>query len=102
MQILSSLTPDLVGIEYQPNGGCTMSRKLPARSEKATLSETVDHRVKLYSIAAAAAGVSMLALAQPAEGEVLITKQTIPIFGLVYLDINHDGVNDFEFYSYFS
>jgi hypothetical protein len=79
-----------------------MSRKLPARSEKATLSETVDRRVKLYSIAAAAAGVSMLALAQPAEGEVLITKQTIPIFGLVYLDINHDGVNDFEFYSYFS
>src|ERR1700675_2759367 len=79
-----------------------MSRKLPALSEKETLSKTVDHRVKLYSIAAAAAGVSMLALAQPAEGEVLITKQTIPVFGLVYLDINHDGVNDFEFYSYFS
>jgi hypothetical protein len=79
-----------------------MSRKLPARSENTTLSEAVDRRVKLYSIAAAAAGVSMLALVQPAEGEVLITKQTIPIFGLVYLDINHDGVNDFEFYSYFS
>jgi hypothetical protein len=56
----------------------------------------------LYSLAAAAAGVSMLALAQPAAGEVVVTKKTIPVIGDVSIDINHDGINDFEFYNYFS
>src|SRR5262249_9624560 len=52
------------------------------------------------------AGVSMLALAQPVQGEVIVTKKTIPItWGIagVGIDMNHDGVTDFRFFAtYFS
>jgi hypothetical protein len=71
-------------------------------SARKASSNNLNRQLGLYSIAAAAAGVSMLALAQPAAGEVVVTKKTIPILGLTYLDINHDGINDFEFYNYFS
>lgn len=59
--------------------------------------ETADHRMKVYSLAAAAAGVSMLALAQPVEGKVIVTKKNIPINGPVSIDLNKDGIADFEF-----
>jgi hypothetical protein len=62
----------------------------------------------MYSIAAAAAGVSMLALAQPAKGEVVVTVKKIPIptsyydeaQHLVPIDLNGDGVTDFSFSLY--
>jgi hypothetical protein len=44
----------------------------------------------------------MLALAQPAAGEVVVTKKTIPLVGPVSIDINHDGINDFKFDNFFS
>jgi hypothetical protein len=47
-----------------------MSRNLPARPIDATLPESINHRLNLYSAAAAAAGVSRLALAQPAEDSI--------------------------------
>jgi hypothetical protein len=61
---------------------------------------TTDHRMRLYSLAAAAASVSALALAQPAEAEIIITNKTIPIHaGIpVPLDLNGDGIADFQFY----
>ncbi len=85
-----------------------MRQKLPAHPTKSTLSETIEHRTKLYSIAAAAAGVSMLAMVQPAEGEVVITKKKIPIPISSYffpphpvpISLNNDGVNDFSFELY--
>src|SRR5260370_16654892 len=85
-----------------------MPRKLSVRPVKTNLSQTVDHRMKLYSVAAAAAGVSMLALAQPAEGEVVVTRSNIPIppsyYGgtqyLVPIDLNNDGITDFSFSLY--
>jgi hypothetical protein len=40
---------------------------------------TFNLQAVLYSLAAAAAGVSLLALAQPAAGEVVVTRKTIPI-----------------------
>lgn len=64
-------------------------------------SNHLNRQLGLYSFVAAAAGVSMLALAQPAKGEVIVTKKTIPIpFGIagVGIDMNHDGVNDFRFF----
>ena len=68
------------------------------RRNNSPLSETVDHRAKLYSIAAVAASVSVLALAQPAEAEVVITNTNIPITGKgISIDLNHDGVNDVKF-----
>jgi hypothetical protein len=50
-------------------------------------------------LAAAAAGVSILALAQPVEGKVFVTTKTIhlPLNQLVSLDLNRDGVTDFQF-----
>ena len=63
--------------------------------------ESVDRRMTLYAIAAAAAGVSVLALASPASGEVVITKTNLIVgFGgntRVLIDLNHDGINDFQF-----
>jgi hypothetical protein len=85
-----------------------MPRDLLPPSAKAN-SESIDHRAKLYSIAAAAAGVSVLALAQPAEGEVVVTQKTIPIptnsyFGPYFpptpISLNNDGINDFSFSIY--
>jgi hypothetical protein len=76
-----------------------MSRTLEIRSSE-NLSRTLEHRVSLYSLAAAAAGVSMLALAQPSEGEVVVTKTNIAVGQYnspAYVDLNHDGLNDFEF-----
>jgi hypothetical protein len=74
-----------------------VSRKLSGPRIKANLSEIIEHRLKSYSIAATAAGVSMFALAQPADAEVLITREVIPVNGPVTIDINHDGIADFEF-----
>jgi hypothetical protein len=79
-----------------------MPRKLTPEPVEATSSESFDHQMKLYAVAAAAAGVSMLALAQSADAEVVITRKNIPITHQsggapipVYLDLNHDGINDF-------
>ena len=63
----------------------------------------LDHQMKVYSVAALAAGVGVLALAQPAEGEVVVTKKTIPIpvsqfdgqQNLVPISLNNNGINDF-------
>jgi hypothetical protein len=85
-----------------------MKRKLAVCPPKTSLSETIEHRMKLYSVAAAAAGVSMLALAQSAEAEVVVTRSNIPIpasyYGgiqyLVPIDLNNDGVKDFSFSFY--
>src|SRR5215475_12650352 len=67
----------------------------------------LNRQVSLYSLAAAAAGVSMFSLAQPCAGEVVITKKTIPVpltcCGGVDIDLNHDGITDFKLYgTYFS
>src|SRR4029077_3677693 len=59
----------------------------------------------MYALAASAAGVGMLALAQPSQAKIVYTPANIQINvggGLVYLDLNNDGVNDFQFYDVFS
>jgi len=83
-----------------------MRHQISAHANKPALSGTTDHTLRLYSLAAAAASVSALALAQPAEAEIVITNKTIPIHAgtPVMLDLNGDGIKDFEFslsnYSY--
>ena len=56
--------------------------------------ESVERRMTLYAIAAVAAGVSVLALASPASGEVVITKTNLIVgFGgntPVSIDFNHN------------
>jgi|HubBroStandDraft_5_1064220.scaffolds.fasta_scaffold48282_2 hypothetical protein len=57
----------------------------------------LEHRSISYSMAAAAAGVSLMALAAPAEGKVVITTHiNIPVTSTVSLDLNHDGVADIQ------
>lgn len=57
-----------------------------------------DHRLAMYALAASAAGVGVLALAQPAEGKIVYTKanKVISPRTTYHLDLNHDGVVDFD------
>lgn len=52
-----------------------------------------------YALAASAAGVSMLALAQPSEAEIIYTPadSSFGDGGRVYLDLSGDGTTDFFF-----
>ncbi len=66
----------------------------------ATLSNSVDQRLSVYALAASAAGVGLLSWAQPAQAKIVYTAAHIPIVqdgGPVDLDLNHDGINDFQF-----
>ena len=78
---------------------------MPREHKLRESSGSIDHRLKLYSAVALAAGVSVLALAQPAESEVVITRKQIPIpaseYGVgtfVPISLANNGVVDFSFY----
>ena len=59
-------------------------------------SENFESRLAAYAIAAGAAGVTLLAASPPANAEVVFTSAQITFdSGVVYIDLNHDGVNDF-------
>ncbi len=69
----------------------------------ARLSDPVHRRLSMYALAASAAGVGMLALAQPAEGEIIYTpaNKILPNCAAnpklcLKLDLNHDGIVDFR------
>jgi hypothetical protein len=51
----------------------------------------------MYALAATAAGVGMLALAQPAEAKIIYTPthRTIKTHDILHLDLNHDRIGDF-------
>ncbi len=62
------------------------------------LSDSVHQHLNMYTRAATAAGVGIMALASPAQAKVVYTPANIPIApnaGLVELDLNNDGINDF-------
>jgi hypothetical protein len=61
------------------------------------LSAPLQHRLNTYALVASAAGVSVLALAQPSEARIVYTKthKVIGTNGLYPLDLNHDGTIDF-------
>jgi hypothetical protein len=68
----------------------------------AHLAAGLDKTLLGYATAASAAGVGMLALAQPAEAKIIYTPADIPITvngGAVQVDLNHDGITDFSFYN---
>jgi hypothetical protein len=58
----------------------------------------LNHRLNLYALAAGAAGVSLLALNQLAEAEVVFTPTSvvIPADSSYLLDLNHDGTPEFK------
>jgi hypothetical protein len=73
-----------------------MKRSSRPRST-ATLSRPVQHQLNLYALSATAAGVGLLALAQPAEAKIVYTPthQVIRYGNWANLDLNHDGITDF-------
>jgi hypothetical protein len=62
------------------------------------LSDSVHHQLNMYALAASAAGVGVLALPRPAEGKVVYTPahHVIVRNSHYFLDLNHDGIADFE------
>jgi hypothetical protein len=74
-----------------------MKRSLRASEASFVLSQSLQRQLNTYALAASAAGVSVLALAQPAEAKVLYTQahQIIGQNGVYNLDLNHDGIVDF-------
>ncbi len=72
-------------------------KSLPSPSKPANFSDSLH----LYALAASAAGVSVLALAQPAEAEIVYTPVQVTIApGQTYgLDVNQDGIVDFNIHN---
>ena len=76
----------------------------PNDSAKKPSSNNLNHHITQYSLAAAVAGVGMLALAQPAAGEVAVTRKTIQIPVTtdgtphpVRISMADNGVDNFSF-----
>jgi hypothetical protein len=68
--------------------------RIPSR-----ISESLHQRLNSYALAASAAGVSLLALAQPAEARIVYTRAHHTFRpGYYSFDLNHDGVTDFVFH----
>ena len=63
----------------------------------ANLSESIHHQLNMYALAAGAAGVGVLALAQPVEAKIVYTPahRVIGPDSRYLLDLNHDGITDF-------
>jgi hypothetical protein len=78
--------------------------KRPSRLRAtAELSDSIHQQLNMYAVAAGAAGVSLLALAQPSEAKIVYTPSDTVIFfsyAGIPLDLNHDHVNDFTLHHY--
>lgn len=63
----------------------------------ARLSDSIHRQLNMY-VLAATGGVGALALAQQAEGKIIYTKadKVIGQQATFHLDVNHDGINDFD------
>jgi len=70
----------------------------PSPRTASKLSDSVHQQLRLYELAVSAAGVGALAFAQPAEAKVVYTPADISLeYDHPYnLDLNHDGVTDFD------
>jgi len=75
-----------------------------SRKERPTirLGTRLDKSLFAYAAAASAAGVGMLALAQPAEAKIVYTPANTEITPkmILNLDLNHDGIADFRISNY--
>jgi len=74
---------------------------MPCPRTPSKLSKSVHRQLNSYALAASAAGVSVLALANPASAKIVYTPahKMIPrgLPGMAYLDLNRDGIADFKF-----
>lgn len=69
----------------------------PRPRRTANLSDSIHRQLNMYALAASAAGVGVLALAQPIEAKIVYTPAHAKIGYIPYnFDLNHDGVVDFQ------
>jgi hypothetical protein len=68
------------------------------------LPESLHRQLNSYALAASAAGVGMLALAQSAEAKIVYTKTHLVIAGAEHynLDLSHDKITDFTVGNFFT
>jgi hypothetical protein len=80
------------------------SSRTVGNRRKRALGGSVESRLAAYAAAAGAAGVGVLALAQPAQAQIVYTAAHVAIKpGSTFdLDLNHDGHTDLEFVDFFS
>lgn len=73
-------------------------KQLSSPRTAAKLRRTLDERLNRYSLAASVAGVSVLALATPAQARIVFTPAHIRLTPnhKLAIDLNHDGIKDFE------
>ena len=68
----------------------------PARTP-AKLSQSINQRLSVYTLTATAAGVGLMALAQPAQAKIVYTPADVNFsqYPPLTIDLNHDGIGDF-------
>jgi hypothetical protein len=72
--------------------------KAPKTRQTFAISDSLNRQLNSYAQVAAAAGVSVLALAGASEAEVVytVTHQVTHAGTPLYIDLNHDGIHDFQ------
>ncbi len=68
------------------------------KRQNKSLCPSLEHGLNMYALAASAAGVGMLGLAQPADAEIVYTPANVQITSAVQLDVDGNGTNDFTLY----
>jgi hypothetical protein len=73
-----------------------MSSALQSR-KTSKISDSLNRQLNTYALVASAAGVSVLALARASDAKVVYTEthQVTRAGFPLYIDLNHDGINDF-------
>ena len=72
------------------------SARATTRRARAQVGPKLERNLLAYAAVAGAAGVGLLASAKPAEGKVVFTAANSEIANAVVLDLDHDGVIDFN------
>jgi hypothetical protein len=79
-------------------------RRSTGPRKTADLSESLHRQLNMYALAAGAAGMGVLALAQRAEAKIVYTpanRKIVANAGLITFDLDHDGVADFGLSNFF-
>jgi hypothetical protein len=90
------LGPQLTDNEPTFQGG--LMRRSAGPRKTANLSDSVQQRLNMYGLVAGVAGVGMLVVAQPAAAKIVYTPANIRLGGIYPIDLNHDGIVDFDLY----
>ena len=99
------VSPEKLKTTQSSNAPLSHNREKPAGGKQrlvSCLNSTLDQSLWAYATAASAAGVGLLALAQPAEAKIIFTPVHQKLVGKTTLDLNGDGVADFRFTNHLS